>query len=381
MMNQALQTAVSPGGSFESLRFDYIKRPGLLKLAIVNFLLGLVTLGIYRFWAKTNVRKHIWSSVHLNGEPLEYTGTGLELFKGFLMVLLLIGLPIALFTATVLLIQGPDSFLLNLIEPAFILFLYVFMGYAIYKARKYQLQRTNWRGIRGTLAGSALTYSFTYFGALIAKLLSLGWATPVMNTILQEQIVSDMRFGEATFKFKGKSSRLYPTYAMCWMLSAVALAFGSYTLASWVSENLWSAFNVFFDPTHTHEQSTYQAFGKLMLALGVAFLVYLIVIPMLWAIYSAKELQTFASYTRFDGSQFSLKIAAGSLIWLVVSNFLIILFTLGIAAPFVQQRLVKFVIDRLALHGNVDIGRISQSKMALGSRGEGLADAFDVSAF
>ncbi len=368
-------------GSSETLRFEFVRRPGLLKLAIVNFLLGIVTLGIYRFWAKTNVRKHIWSSVHLNDEPLEYTGTGLELFKGFLMVLLLFGLPVAIITAGIVLVLGPDSVLLRFIQPVLILFLYVFMGFAIYKARKFQLQRTNWRGIRGTLAGSAMTYSFTYFGALIAKLLSLGWATPVMNTILQEQIVSDMRFGDAAFKFKGQSSKLYPTYAICWFLSVIALIAGGIAISQWVGEQLWPAMKVFYDPTVAQESAVYEAFGKLMIAASTVFLVYMIVIPMLWAVYSAKELRTFASFTRFDGSQFKLNVTAGSLIWLTIVNLIIILLTVGIGTPFVQRRLVKFVIDRLELEGAIDIDRIRQSQVPLESRGEGLADAFDVGGF
>ena len=61
-----------------TIGIEYVPRPGLGRLAIVNFLLNLVTLTIYRFWAKTNVRKHIWSCVHINGQPLEYTGRGLS---------------------------------------------------------------------------------------------------------------------------------------------------------------------------------------------------------------------------------------------------------------------------------------------------------------
>ena len=58
----------------------------LTGLSFLNFLLSVVTLGIYSFWGKTEVRKRIWSSVRLNGEPLVYTGTGKELFLGFLII-------------------------------------------------------------------------------------------------------------------------------------------------------------------------------------------------------------------------------------------------------------------------------------------------------
>jgi uncharacterized membrane protein YjgN (DUF898 family) len=98
----------------------------------------------------------------------------------------------------------------------------------------------------------------------------------------------------------------------------------------------------------------------------------------LWAIYTAKELRTFADYTRFDGVPFILDATTGSVIWLTIINLLLIVFTLGIAWPFVQQRTVKFIVDRMKLDGLVDIDRIRQSSARMDTRGEGLADAFDV---
>jgi uncharacterized membrane protein YjgN (DUF898 family) len=179
-------------------------------------------MGFYRFWARTQVRKHIWSSVHINGEPLEYTGTGMELFKGFLVVFFVLILPIALVTGFVGFLY-PQSPLLVMIQFAVILTVYVLWGFAVYKAWNYKLSRTQWRGIRGALVGPAMTYSLLFFGSLMAKGMSLGWATPVMNTVLQEQITNDMRFGDAAFKFKGRAGPLYPTYALCWFLTLGAI--------------------------------------------------------------------------------------------------------------------------------------------------------------
>src|SRR6185503_3238115 len=101
-MADSLQSAGEP------IRLEYVPRPGLGRLAIVNFLLNLVTLTIYRFWAKTNVRRHIWSCVHINGQPLEYTGRGIELFLGFLIVLGLFVLPFALAIAFISIAFGPE---------------------------------------------------------------------------------------------------------------------------------------------------------------------------------------------------------------------------------------------------------------------------------
>ena len=357
----------------ERLTFNFVPRPGLLKITIVSFLLTVLTLGFYRFWARTQVRKHIWSSVHINGEPLEYTGTGWELFMGFLVVFMAILLPITVISGLAGFIYGPESPLLVLIQFVVFLAVYVLWGFAVYKSRKYQLSRTLWRGIRGTLVGSAMTYSLLFFGSLIAKGMSLGWATPVMNTVLREQITNDMRFGDAAFKFRGRAGPLYPSYALCWLLTL-----GAVILVIVLATASAASLSNFSDLFSGQPQNAEQWIGVLVLGAILLFLVFLLLIPMLWAVYTAKEMRTFADYTRFDGAPFRLNATTGGIMGLTVINLLILIFTLGIGWPYVNRRVVRFVVDRLSLEGYVDIDRIAQSSVALPTRGEGLADAFDV---
>jgi uncharacterized membrane protein YjgN (DUF898 family) len=359
----------------EQLRFSYVPRSGLLKLTFINLLLNVITLTFYRFWAKTNVRKHIWSCIHINGEPLEYTGTGKEKFMGFLVVFGCVFLPYIIVSSVLGVYLGPQSPILSLLQGAFFLFIYVFWGFAIYRARKYQLSRTNWRGIRGALVGSAMTYSLLYFGNMLAKGMSMGWATPVMNTVLQEQITNDMRFGDAAFKFKGRAGALYPTYALCWFLTL-----GAFVAAMVIAAGSAAGMSNFKDIfTNAENPENAKTIGILIaVMIGFYLLLALLIIPMLWAIYIAKEMRTFANYTRFDGAPFTLNATAWSVIRLTVVNLLLLVFTLGIAWPFINQRLVRFIADRLTLEGKVDIDRIRQSQAAMLTRGEGLADAFDV---
>lgn len=367
------QTATMAGVSApEQLTFSFVKRPGLLKIIIVSFLLTLITLGFYRFWARTQVRRHIWSSVHINGEPLEYTGTGMELFKGFLVVFFVLVLPLVLLIAFVNLYLGPQSPALVLIRFIVIMAIYVLWGFAVYKAWSYKLSRTQWRGIRGALVGPAMIYSLLFFGSLMAKGMSLGWATPVMNTVLQEQITSDMRFGDAAFKFKGRAGPLYPAYALCWFLTLGAIILVIVLASAAASSPMFSG--VFSGQSQNVEQLV----GMLVLGAGALLLVFLLLIPMLWAVYSAKQMRVFADYTRFDGAPFGLEATTGSIIGLTVGNLLILIFTLGIGWPFVNRRLVRYVVERLRLEGRIDIERISQSKMPMPTRGEGLFDFFDV---
>ena len=58
--------------------FDLVKRGAALEL---------VTLGFYRFWLLTDIRRHLWSNTLVDGDAAEYTGRGKELLIGFLVAL------------------------------------------------------------------------------------------------------------------------------------------------------------------------------------------------------------------------------------------------------------------------------------------------------
>src|SRR6185369_14167236 len=56
-------------------------------IAATNALLIICTLGIYRFWASARQRRYLWSRTHFIDDQLEWTGTGKEMFLGFLIVI------------------------------------------------------------------------------------------------------------------------------------------------------------------------------------------------------------------------------------------------------------------------------------------------------
>lgn len=58
--------------------FDLVKRGAALEL---------VTLGFYRFWLLTDIRRYLWSNTVVDGDAAEYTGRGKELLIGFLVAL------------------------------------------------------------------------------------------------------------------------------------------------------------------------------------------------------------------------------------------------------------------------------------------------------
>src|SRR5215468_2152572 len=75
--------------------------PAFRGLIIKGALLQLITLGIYRFWLTTDIRRFEWANTEIGGESAEYTGTAIELLIGFLIAIaILVPLFVLIFLAS-----------------------------------------------------------------------------------------------------------------------------------------------------------------------------------------------------------------------------------------------------------------------------------------
>ena len=150
-------------------------------LCVRGALLELVTFGFYRFWLATDLRQHLWSHTSIGGEPLEYTGRARELLIGFLMALAII-VPIQL---SYFLIGIEVERLRAFASVPLALFFVLFGQFALYRARRYRLTRTIWRGVRFWMSGSGWKYAFRWLGWALVSALTLGLAYPWMRTSLE----------------------------------------------------------------------------------------------------------------------------------------------------------------------------------------------------
>ena len=94
-MDRAIQVngEQSPSGAEGEGRFAHHGSGGeLFLIMLVNMVLKVITLGLYHFWAKTRVRRYLWSHSAYRDERFEYTGTGLDLLLGFLQALVMMAL-------------------------------------------------------------------------------------------------------------------------------------------------------------------------------------------------------------------------------------------------------------------------------------------------
>lgn len=380
-MDLRYDTPSSPGAA-QPIKLSWKQPTGLYGLSFINFLLRIVTLGIYGFWAKTEVRKRIWSAVRIEGEPLHYTGTGKELFLGFLVVFFLVLVPIMLVTTGVFIALGPESPGANLYMLALYVFFFFLVGIAIYRAQRYRLSRTRWRSIRGALVGSANAYGWTYFWTGLMAALTLGWALPWRSTKLQGIMTREMRFGSEPFRFDATSGPLYARFAVLWVVAVLIYAAMGLGIASVLGV---------FSPEGTFDgEDSPFIFGPdgkpmptprtLGLIYGIVFL-GMIAFAIFGAWYRASQFRHFANHTHFDGATFKSTVSTAGLIWIGVSNVFIVLGTLGILGPIAQARIARYMIEHLEITGTVRLGEIAQAAEQNIRLGEGLAQAFDVDAF
>ncbi|MCW3780563.1 YjgN family protein [Defluviimonas salinarum] len=194
-------------------------RGPLFGLAFRTALLTLLTLGIYRFWAKTRIRKYIWSSIRLGGDTLEYTGTGLEKFLGFLVAVVVLAVYLGL-VQLVLFYFGLHFVVEPQTEAEILMQMSVFylsffalvplMLFARYRARRYMLARTRFRGIRFGMDKAAWGYVWRAIGHGILTFLSLGLLLPRQTFWLEKYKTDRSHYGDTRFVQGGKWTALYP---------------------------------------------------------------------------------------------------------------------------------------------------------------------------
>ena len=78
-----MTSLAASGGRTGGVRFRGRRRTYAWLLARGAALL-MVSLGLYRFWLMTDVRRFLWASTEIDGETLEYAGTPLELLLKFM---------------------------------------------------------------------------------------------------------------------------------------------------------------------------------------------------------------------------------------------------------------------------------------------------------
>jgi uncharacterized membrane protein YjgN (DUF898 family) len=212
--------SVAPAGGIVRFRGEAGRFWRLLARGAV---LLMATLGIYRFWLTTDVRRFLWSNTELAGESFEYTGTARELLLGFLIAIAVL---VPLYAAFFLLAFGLGE-LASLIG---LLVLTLLGQYAVYRARRYRLTRTVYRGVRFHQSGSAWRYAACALLWWTLIVLTIGLAYPFAQSRLERFKMRNTFFGNLPGRFEGSGFRLFLRGFALWVLAIVPLVCGLFAI-------------------------------------------------------------------------------------------------------------------------------------------------------
>lgn len=380
------------------------------KIWIVNILLVGLTLGLYYPWAKVRNHRYFYGNSVLEGRNFEYHATGKQLFFSFLIAM-------ALFI-TYLVIKkiSPAGSLILL----FVLFLA--LPWVVWRSLMFRMRVTSFSNVRfsfaGKLSGAYITFLLlplillvavygipiaaviqsqqasdlpSYFGVIVA--VSIIGAIVVgfyFFAVIQQRTMSYMingyRYGQGVF-----STELTAWGFAKITLKTIGLSFLSLLVVMIVMGALAAIMGIgaaFTDlqkigATENPEEliASMLTGGFVIVVIVLTYFSMILVSFFLMAYAQTRKRTYILENTLIDNKiAFVSTLKARSLAWVMVSNFFLVAFTLGLATPWAKVRVARVMLENTG----VDIKTadfddyITQQQDAESSLGEQLGDAFDI---
>lgn len=326
------------------------------------------------------MRRYLWSRVSFLGDRAEYTGTGGELLLGFIAAIAVL----ALIAAAPLGIQWtigldhPGYWAAEAVYAVVILFL-VFV--AEYRARRYRLSRTEWRGIRFSQDGSSLRYALLAFGWGAVTILSLGTAYPVYRTRLQRYRTAHTSFGGRRFEFDGRATDMLKIWLFAWFFLVPSLGF-TYILYRAREFHYFAERSRYGTLSFTSDLDT----GAMFRILFVFAVLTLVVVTLLFTAIVTLVVTTamlnpeMAESIRRAGDSLPFDLRGFDLVGYVVTIAIFFPIMALLRLLFLIHPLFRNILPSISVIGEEDYDAIAQSAQTLPRQGEGLADALDVGA-
>lgn len=382
----------------KSLKFEGSGKE-YFKIWIVNVLLTIVTLGFYYPWAKVRNRRYFYANSILHGRNFEYHATGKQLFIGFLVAM-------GLFIVYVVIQQASPIGSLILIGALFIA-----IPWLIWRSMMFNMRMTSFSNVRfgfvGKLSDSYMNF-FVYPALLMTGYVLLAVGVEILIPILgmglasiisfivflifivfavsfikkknTEYIINVSRYGQGTFQTNVETKEfmtiMVKTVGIAILTMLItALIIGALVYATVGLEALMSMKEAVNDPQMMEEKM-----AAIMPVVGLAYLGMILAAMFIMA-YSMTRQRTYVyGNTTLDNEiTFGSTLKAKQFAWVMITNFLTIIVTLGLAMPWAKVRVARIMLENTQVHADAGFDvYMTQKQDESSSLGEQIGDAFDV---
>jgi uncharacterized membrane protein YjgN (DUF898 family) len=323
---------------------------------IVNLLLTIVTVGIYSAWAKVRRLQYFYRHTEVAGSSFDFHGSPIRI---------LIGRAIAL----VMLIAYNYSVRLHSpLTIVIIAVLAVVMPWLLRNSFRFRLYNTSWRGtrfhFRGTAAGAYRVFLLNGFLTVI----TLYVMAPFMHQRLKAYQHDNSWFGRTPCSFHARAGQFYVLYLL---LLAAIVVFAIVIGVSGIGGALTAVSQAQKQGGHVDPHAVIRAliilYGALILvgvSIGPAF--HALITNLIW------------NNTRLGEHRIECNMAPLVLIWISLSNLVLVVLTVGLFIPWAMVRLARFQLESVRLLPASDLQEfVAAEPETIGAVGEEAATAFD----
>lgn len=338
-------------------------------IRLINAILQVISFNFYYPWAKAAKLDYLYEQTEFAGSRFKFHGTGKEMFIGYLKMLLIVAVIYGGFYWSTANQQAVLGFLilyggLILVYPL-----------AIHGTAKYRLSRTSWRGIFFGYRGELGELFAKFFIGILISLFTLGIYWSWVEVDLRKYVTKNIRFGSVEFDFVGKGIDLFLIKLKYVIFVFVAIIFGVVLVVMFgvVSGSEFSKIGI---------QSLNPSVGFIFFGI-IAYLFLLAIIGSIALMRQREIFQYYADNTfLWQNEQWhgvKLNMSFMDLLVLSITNMLLIIFTFGIATPFVEIRTLHFIMPRLEVAGSFDPDSLTQTESDYrDAMGEDVGDWLDI---
>ena len=362
--SQAVETDDRPG-----LPFTFTGRAGeYFGIWIVNILLSIVTLGIYSAWAKVRNKRYFYGNTQLNGSSFNYLASPIQILKGRLIMF-------AFFLAYALC----SSFYPTL-GGVFILAMFIITPWVVIRALAFNARNSSYRNVRFNFTGQLWEAVKIYILLPIGMVLTLGGLLPYNAFRMKKFVADHSHYGRIRFNFGGTIGAYYKAYGVA-LLFALPVVLVYLALMAAVVYAAVMTDHLGDEEAEAAMIQLFQSWGESFAGGSMLFIALAaVILAVVGYTYLTTRLQNyFFNNTKIGEHQFFLDLNLWRVLWIRLSNLVVIALTVGLMIPWAKIRMARYQVERMSLipHGDLDT-MVGEQQGNVGAYGDELGEGMDL---
>lgn len=317
---------------------------------IVNILLTIITFGIYSAWAKVRRLRYFRGNTYLDGHSFDYHARGLQIFLGRFILFIVLSI-INVITTVYPLLGAVTPFVFLAILPWFVV-----------RSLKFNARVTSYRNIRFDFLGKPWGAFVSIVLASLVSAFSLGILAPFASRWSYRYILNNLRYGDRSFETDPKVGAIYRG----WIVPALMVVMGLLLSAAIAWIFIWPMAMQAVGEMNGYDEDT--QIGLTILAFYAVLIPIIVVFVVAGFIYRVVVRNVVLNSTLFDKVHpLYSDMSRGGYFWIVSSNFVITVLTLGLMRPWAAVREARYTASHTGITPKGEIGEIMASIQASGS--------------